>query len=161
MEKREQAINGTNDNLILRRMYTYALPGFNVFMLSFHTKQYSDVIMGVMASQITSLTNVFSTVYSGTDQRKHKNSVSPALVRGIHRWPVNSPHKGPVTWKMFPFNDVIMYSRCLVVLRFVVFRFVVIKCHLLWWTKAEQFSLNIVCHILRPTRHSFHDIMLF
>ena len=31
-----------------------------------------------------------------------------AFVRGIHRWPVNSPHKGPVTRKMFPFDDVIM-----------------------------------------------------
>ena len=29
-------------------------------------------------------------------------------MRGIHRWPVNSPHKGPVTRKMFPFDDVIM-----------------------------------------------------
>ena len=29
-------------------------------------------------------------------------------MRGIHRWPVNSPHKGPVTRQMFPFDDVIM-----------------------------------------------------
>ena len=27
---------------------------------------------------------------------------------GIHRWPENSPLKGPVTWQMFPFDDVIM-----------------------------------------------------
>ena len=33
-----------------------------------------------------------------------------AFVRGIHRWPVNSPHKGPVTQKMSPFDDVIMSS---------------------------------------------------
>ena len=57
---------------------------------------YSDVIMGVMASQITCLMIVYSTVYSGTDQRKHQISTSLAFVRGIHRWPVNSPHKGPV-----------------------------------------------------------------
>ena len=31
-------------------------------------------------------------------------------MRGIHRWPVISPHKGPVTRKMFPFDDVIMSS---------------------------------------------------
>ena len=68
----------------------------------------SDVIMGAMASQITSLTIVCSTVYSGADQRKHQSSLSLAFVRGIHRWPVNSPHKGPVTRKMFPFDDVIM-----------------------------------------------------
>ena len=62
------------------------------------------VIMGVMASQITCLTIVYSTVYSGADQRKHQSSASLAFVRGIHRWPVNSPHKGPVTGKMFPFD---------------------------------------------------------
>ena len=46
--------------------------------------------------------------YSGTDQRKHQSSASLAFVRGIHRRPVNSPHKWPVTRKMFPFDDVIM-----------------------------------------------------
>ena len=39
---------------------------------------------------------------------EHQSSASLAFVRGIHRWPVNSPHKGPVTRKMFPFDDVIM-----------------------------------------------------
>ena len=67
-----------------------------------------DVIMGAMASQITSLTLVYSAVYSGTDQRKHQSSASLAFVQRIHRWPVNSPHKWPVTRKMFPFDDVIM-----------------------------------------------------
>ena len=67
-----------------------------------------DVIMDVIASQITSLTIVYSIVYSGTDQRKHQRSASLAVVRGIHQGPVNSPHKGPVTRKMFPFDDVIM-----------------------------------------------------
>ena len=61
-----------------------------------------------MASQITSLTIVYSTVYSGVDQRKHQSSALLAFVRGIHRWPVNSPRKGPVSRKMFPFDDVIM-----------------------------------------------------
>ena len=69
---------------------------------------YHDVIMGAIASQITSLTIVYSTVYSGADQRKHQSSASLAFVLGIHRWPVNSPHKWPVTRKMFPFDDVIM-----------------------------------------------------
>ena len=67
-----------------------------------------DDIVGTMASQITSLTIVYSTVYSGADQRRHQSSASLAFVRGIHRWPMNSPHKGPVTRKMFPFDDVIM-----------------------------------------------------
>ena len=64
--------------------------------------------MGAMVSQITSLTTVYSTVNSGADQRKHQSSASLAFVRGIHRWPVNSPYKWPVTPKMFPFDDVIM-----------------------------------------------------
>ena len=64
--------------------------------------------MGAMASQITSLTIVYSTVYSDADQRKEQSSASLAFVRGIHRGPVNSPHKWPVTRKMFPFDDVIM-----------------------------------------------------
>ena len=69
---------------------------------------YSDVIMNAMASQITGVSIAYSAVCSGADQRKHQSSTSLAFVRGIHRWPVNSPHKGPVTRKMFPFNDVIM-----------------------------------------------------
>ena len=67
--------------------------------------------MTSIASQITSLTVVYSTVYSDADQRKHQSSASLAFVGGIHRGLVNSPHKGPVTRKMFPFDDVIM---CLV-----------------------------------------------
>ena len=70
---------------------------------------YSDVIMATMASQITSITIVHTTVYSGADQRKRQNSASLALVWGIHRWPANSPHKLPVTQKMFPFDDVFMW----------------------------------------------------
>ena len=65
---------------------------------------YSDFIMSTMASQITSLTVVYSTVH----QRKHQSPVSLPFVWGIHRWPVNSPHKRPVTRKMLPFDDVIM-----------------------------------------------------
>ena len=67
--------------------------------------------MSVMASLITGVSIVYSAVCSGTDQRKHQNSVLLVFVRGIHRWLVNSPHKGPVTRKMFPFDDVIMASQ--------------------------------------------------
>ena len=69
---------------------------------------YDDVIMGTMSSQITSLTIVYSTVYSGSDRRKYQSFASLDFVRGIHRGPVNSPHKWPVTRKIFPFDDVIM-----------------------------------------------------
>ena len=69
---------------------------------------YGDVMMSTMAYQISSLTIVYSTVYSGTDQRNHQSSALLAFVLGIHRWPMNSPQKGPVTRKMFPYDDVIM-----------------------------------------------------
>ena len=71
-----------------------------------HTLQWRH--MGTIASQITSLTIVYSTVYSDADQRKYQSSASLAFVRGIHRRPVNSPHKWPVTRQMFPFDDVIV-----------------------------------------------------
>ena len=71
-------------------------------------KHYNDAIMSAMTSQITSVSIVYSTVCSGIDQIKHQSSVPLAFVRGIHRWPVNSPHKGPVTRKVFPFDGVTM-----------------------------------------------------
>ena len=69
---------------------------------------YDDVTMSAIASQITSLAIVYSIVYSDADQSKHQSSASLAFVWRIHRGPVNSPHKWPVTRKMFPFDDVIM-----------------------------------------------------
>ena len=71
-------------------------------------EHYSDVTMSAIASQITGVTIVYSTVCSGADQRIHQSSSSLAFVRGIHRSPVTSPHKGPVTRKMFPFDDATM-----------------------------------------------------
>ena len=71
--------------------------------------QYYSDAMGAMAFQITGVSIVCSTVWSGTDQRKHQNSASLAFVKGIHRWPVDSPHKRAVTQKMFSFGDVVMH----------------------------------------------------
>ena len=68
----------------------------------------SDVKMSTMASQITGVSIVYSTVCSGAGQRKHQSSAPLAFVWGMHRWPMNAPHKGPVTRNMFPFDDVIM-----------------------------------------------------
>ena len=65
--------------------------------------------MSMMASQITSLMIVYSTIYAGANQRKHQSSTSLAFVRGIHQWLVNSPHKGPVIWKIFLFDGVILH----------------------------------------------------
>ena len=74
---------------------------------------YGDVIVGAMASQITSLTAVYSSVYSGADQIKHQSSASLAFVRGIDQWSVNSQHKWPVKRKMFH----LMTSSCNAILK--------------------------------------------
>ena len=66
--------------------------------------------MSAMASQITGVSIVCSIICWGTDQRKHQRSTSLTFVRGIHQWQVDSPHKGPVTRKMFPFDYVVMDS---------------------------------------------------
>ena len=68
---------------------------------------YNDVIMSISIQQPHDC--LFNRLYRPY-QRKHQNSMTLAFVRGIHRWPVNSWHKGPVIWKMFPFNDVIMIT---------------------------------------------------
>ena len=75
----------------------------NDFFLIVH---YNDVIMSAMVSQITGVSIIYSTVCSGEDQRR-QTSVSLAFVGGIHC----SQHKGPVTRRMFPFDDVIMFYR--------------------------------------------------
>ena len=66
--------------------------------------------MTTMASQIIGVSIVYSTACSGADQGKQHRSASLACLRGIDRWPVNFPYKGPVARKMFPFDDVIMLT---------------------------------------------------
>ena len=70
---------------------------------------YNDVVKGVMASQITCVSIVYSTVCSGADQREHQSSASLAFARGIHQW----RHKRPVTRKRFPFDDIIKHYICI------------------------------------------------
>ena len=77
-----------------------------VMHMPIHVFHYSDVIMGAIASQYTSFTIIYSTVYSDSDQRKHQSSASLAFVWGNPRW----PHKWPVTRKIFPFDDAIMFG---------------------------------------------------
>ena len=113
---------------------------------------YNGVIMSAMASQITSLNVVYSTVYSGEDQRRHQSSASLAFVRGIHRWPVNSPHQGPVTRKMFPLDDVIMWvlKMIKIVVRFWAFliTFWAIMVSNLWNFAYILFELALHCLVL-------------
>ena len=65
-------------------------------------------MMSTMACQNTVSRLFTQSFIQGADQRKHPSFVSLAFVRGIRWWVVNSLHKGPVTRKMFPFNDIIM-----------------------------------------------------
>ena len=93
---------------------TVAGDSANVRIFTLKAEHYSDAIISAIASQITGVSIVCSTVHSGAHQRKHQSSASLAFVRGIHRWPVDSPHKGPVTRKIFPFDDVtIKWSTCM------------------------------------------------
>ena len=71
--------------------------------------RYSDVRMSAMASQIKGTSIVYSAVCSGAYQAKRESSVSMAFLRGIHRWQVDCPRKGPVTRTIFSFDDVIMW----------------------------------------------------
>ena len=91
----------------------------------------TDVIIDTIPSQITSFTIVYSTVYSDADIRKYQSSALLAFVRGIHRIPVNSPHKWPVTRKMFPFDDIIMWG-CL-----------------LWWSILRQLGLTYISKLYK------------
>ena len=76
-----------------------------------NTPHPSDVKMSAVSSQITGVSIVYSTVCSGVDQRKHQSSASLVFVRRLHRWPVESPHKEPVTRKMLPFDDITMHGQ--------------------------------------------------
>ena len=122
----------------------------------FSILHYGDVT-NAMTSQITSVSIVYSTVCSDTDQRKRQSSALLAFVRGIHRWPVNSPHKWPVTRKMFSFDDVIM-------LRYISDGYPILYSHpesylvLSWQTSlkliimyhiAHNTTWNKICHVMR------------
>ena len=88
---------------------------------------YSDIIMTTMASEITGISIVCSTICSGVDQRKHQSSTSLAFVRGIHWWLVDSPPKWTVMRKMFSFDDIVMN--------------LLTMCQ--WWGSPAQFVLEI------------------
>ena len=122
-----QAIIWTNDGLVCWRIYASPRINelsvksknlrqgyicYNTILLRYDPyvskHHHSDVIMCTMAFQITGVSIVYLTVCSGADQGKHQSSASLASARGIHRWPVNSPHKRPITREMFPSDDVIM-----------------------------------------------------
>ena len=103
-------IHSKSSEYILLLHYLYkrvkCVPHIVCWFFTEMSVHYDVVIMDSIASQITSLTIVYSTVHLGADQSKNQSSASLAFVWEIHRWPVNFPHKWPVTRKMFPFDDV-------------------------------------------------------
>ena len=118
-----------------------------------------------MVSQITSLTIVYLSTYSGLNQRKHQRSVSLAFVRGNHRWPVNSPQKGPVRRKMFPFDDVIMLyiqkqNLCFAVIirkgQFMLTLYPSIRYCLAAWLRYTICSMLIFLKITSSNRYILH-----
>ena len=121
------------------------------FKLNNSVTHYSDMTMGSIAFQITSLTTVYSIVYSDADQRKHQSSASLAFVRGIHPGPVNSQHKWPLTRKMFPFDDVIMewsYDHCCLLIVGVFYPVLLISSILIYVRKSR--SILITMSVIAP-----------
>ena len=86
-----RSTNFSYECLLFACIFAIATAAFNLHMpvnvcwKKTHKPHYDDVRMGAIASQLTSLTIVYSTVYSDADQRKHQSSASLAFVRGIHR----------------------------------------------------------------------------
>ena len=67
--------------------------------------------MSALASQITSLTIVYSTVYAGTFGKKTSKLRATGLYEGNSPVTGDFPAQKPVTRKMFPFDNVIMSFR--------------------------------------------------
>ena len=128
--------------------------------------------MGAMVSQIC------STVCSGADQRKHQSSVSLAFVWGATWWPVYSPHKGPITRKIFPFDDVIVttkwyhdshktnhnktvrifcriysFTGCFITTFLTRFPYLFQNVCRWWWSKQATPSSNWSLKIWKPKKH--------
>ena len=127
-----------------------------LFLVS--TAHYIGVIMTTIASQITSLTIVYSTVYSDADQRKHHSSASLAFVWGIHRGPL----KWPVTRKMFPFDDVIMdiflWYRMVVCIQCILnaVSFPNVANHSTYACQARRVLNNTIVRLVTPTHFCFY-----
>ena len=117
---------------------------WNIDTLWWDCLHYTDVIMGAIVSQITRLVIVYLIVYSDADQRKHQSSAPLAFVRGIHRGPMNSPHKWPVTRKKFPFDDVIISILTIRIL--VKTTQTTFVCARMTVTTRGKLLLKVVCH---------------
>ena len=92
---------------------------------------YCDAIMGTIASQITSLTIVYTTVYSEADQSKHRSSASLAFVWGIHRDRWIPRTKGQLRGKCFH----LMTSSCKILFKSFTFSFAVFQFWIVYISK--------------------------
>ena len=102
-------------------------------------QHYSGIIISSMASQITGISVVYSTICSGAHKRKHQSSASLTFVKEIHRWPGTSPHKGPETRKMIPFDEVIMIC--------------ILLYHALW-LYCSLWTIRYITRIINPSKPS-------
>ena len=77
------------ENVVRKMSFWFSLITLNLpksaAQRCYHLFHYDDVIMTMLSSQITSLTVVYSIVYSGVNQRKHQSSASLVFVWEIHR----------------------------------------------------------------------------
>ena len=110
---------------------------------------YIDVIMGALACQITGLMIVYSTVYSGADQRKHQSPASLAFVRGIHQWPVNSPHRASnaenvsIWWRHHELEKSVPQRLVWNVFHRRRISILMVKIVLVWWLRRWWLSVDI------------------
>ena len=109
--------------------------------VSLLTNYGDDGIMSAMASEITGVVIVFTTVGSGAYEKASRLCV---FVRGIHRWPVNSPHKRPITQKMFPLDDYIMTYRSAKICQWATSYFTVISIKKIKYYKLLSISRNTI-----------------
>ena len=80
------------------------------FKMGFGRIHNNDVIMSAMASKITSLRTFTQPFIQAQNKKKYQSSASLAFVRGIHRSPVNSPHKRPVTGELILYcTDLLLH----------------------------------------------------
>ena len=113
---------------------------------------YSDIIMSAMASQIQFQHCSLNHLFRHRSNKTSQSSVSLAFVREIHRWPMNSPHKLPVTRKMFKFDDVIMNH---VWLAQLIAGAVTYFQHIKWETNEMTVTANVLFKLLHNQRKRY------
>ena len=84
----------------------------NAFKKGVHLTHVFTKLMSSITSQFTGKSTVCSTICLGEHGGKHQSPRYWPCASGIHQWPMGSPHKGPVTRKAFPYDDVLRRDLC-------------------------------------------------